>query len=84
MGRVLMMQTVDIEDADRNAILEASRARRDICRTLGCNFWLFEEKDAGRFIQFLEAPDRKTLLNALVAVAPGRELSSILHEVELL
>lgn len=83
MPRVLVMQDMEIEDAERPAILEAARARQDIAKRLGCNFWLFEEQDADRFVQFIEAPDRKTLLKALVAIAPGHEHYPFMHEVEL-
>lgn len=83
MPRVLVMQEFEVDDDDRNAIIEAARARRDIARRVGCNYWLFEEKDMDRFVQFIEAPDRKTLLNALVAIAPGHEIYPFMHEVEL-
>jgi hypothetical protein len=70
---------------EREAFLQRLRARRDYYTKVGCNYWVFEEKDMpGAFVEFIEASDPKRLREAIVK-APERGPGSarIYEEIEL-
>jgi hypothetical protein len=71
--------------ADRKKYMERVRARRAYYTGVNCQFWVFAESDLpGAYIEFIEAPDAKTLAAAL-AGAPEQLVDSarIYNEVEL-
>jgi hypothetical protein len=50
----------------------------------GCNYWLFEEDGApGSYVEFVEAPDRETLLAARRAAPSQRAAAPTFTEVRL-
>lgn len=68
----------------RAAALATFRARRDVCRALGCNYWVFERLDiSGAFTEFFEAGDEQLLARAREAAGVAGDGSPIHREVEL-
>ena len=85
MGRALTSQRSVVLGPEREAFLQRLRARRDYYTKVGCNYWVFEEKDMpGAFVEFIEASDPKRLREA-IGKAPERGPGSarIYEEIEL-
>jgi hypothetical protein len=85
VGRALTSQRSVVLGPERETFLQRLRARRDYYTKVGCNYWVFEEKDMpGAFVEFIEAPDPKRLRDAIVK-APERGPGSarIYEEIEL-
>ncbi|HSJ63898.1 MAG TPA: hypothetical protein VK922_08320 [Gemmatimonadaceae bacterium] len=84
MGRALTSQRSVVLGAERETFLDRLRARRAYYMQVGCNYWVFEERDMpGAFVEFIEAPDARRLRDAL-GKAPERGPGSarIYEEVE--
>lgn len=84
MPRWLTLQRSIVPAGDRKRFMERLTARRAYYETASCGFWVFEESGLpGALIEFVEAPDRETLENAL-AGAPDHivDAARIYREVE--
>lgn len=85
MSRTLTLQRSIVPPADRRTHLERLRHRRSYYEGAGCRFWVVQELDlAGAFMEFIEAPDAKSL-EAALAAAPDmvRDGARLYEEVEL-
>jgi hypothetical protein len=81
--RVLTAEWVDAAGPARAAFVALARARRDILRASGCNYWVFENHARpGTFLEFLEASDAESLRAARSAVGASGD-APILSEVRL-
>ena len=84
MPRALAVRPLPPVSQSRDDRLRALRERRRVAKELGCNYWVFaDEGDPDALVEFVEGPDRDSLLAAyrpeLGETAPPR----ILLEVEL-
>jgi hypothetical protein len=67
--RALSVRHADVAPERRDEFQRRARRIRTHYVTRGCNYWLFEEDGApGRFVEFVEAPNRETLVGADAAV----------------
>jgi hypothetical protein len=85
MPRLLTMQRTIVPQSERKKYFERLRQKRDYFTRAECRFWAFEEASLpGAFIEFIEASDLQTLMDAQ-AGAPGTILdpNRIYREVEL-
>lgn len=85
MARALTAQRSVITANERDRFFERFRVRREHFKRAGCHYWMFEESDLpGAYMEFIEAPDVRTLETALAA-APDRFLEQmrIYQEVEI-
>ena len=85
MPRSLAFHRAIVPLAERQKYFERLRMRRAHYEGANCRFWVFEEVDLpGAFLEFIEAPDPRTLRQA-VAVAPDQyvEAARVYEEVEL-
>ena len=74
--RALTLQRTLVPKADREKYFERIRKKRDYYTAAKCRFWVFEEGSLpGAFIEFYEADDPETLLQAHAA-SPDRVLDS--------
>jgi hypothetical protein len=84
MGRVLTMVATTSTAHERDAVIARARARREIAKSLGCNYWVFEQRaSVPTFVEFFEAGDDETLHRAQLAAGAWSDSHPILREVEL-
>ena len=84
MPRALTMRSLPGSSDSRAERLRALRERRAQAKGFGCNYWLFaDEGDPDAFVEFVEGPDRATLLAACVSAIDHEGPPRILLEVEL-
>lgn len=85
MPRLLTMQRTIVPQSERKKYFERLQQKRDYFMRAECQFWAFEEASLpGAFIEFIEASDLQTLMDAQ-AGAPGTILdpNRVYREVEL-
>lgn len=85
MPRLLTMQRTIVPQSERKKYFERLQQKRDYFMRAECRFWAFEEASLpGAFIEFIEASDLQTLMDAQ-AGAPGTILdpNRVYREVEL-
>ncbi len=82
---MLTMQRTAVPVTERKRFLERVATRREHYEQAGCRYWVFEEMQIpGAFLEFVEAGDERTLVDAIGA-APERHLDAgrIYREAEL-
>lgn len=76
MPRVLTMQRTAVPLGERKRFLERVVVRRGHYEQAGCRYWVFEETQVpGAFLEFIEAGDERTLVEAIGAI-PERHLDA--------
>jgi hypothetical protein len=84
MSRALHAEWLAVAGADRAGAIADWRNRRANLVALGCHYWVFEVGgEQGRFLEFTEALDAKTLLSARAQAGCPIPVASVLNEVEL-
>jgi hypothetical protein len=83
MPRALATHALHYPVAERAGVLDGLRSRREVLRTHGCNYWVFEDAaNPGILVEFLEGPSAAVLVDARRAVGDPRADAAPLTEVE--
>lgn len=84
MPRALAVRPLPPVSQSRDDRLRALRERRAAANEHGCNYWIFaDEGDPDALLEFVEGPDRDSLLAAYRAEVGEAAPPRILLEVEL-
>lgn len=85
MPRAISMRHTVVPSAEKAAFRERARASQAHYARKGCNYWLFEEASLpGAYVEFMEAKDRATLVQAHGdAPMPVLESARLYVQVEL-
>jgi hypothetical protein len=83
MPRALATHGWHFSEEHRPEVFDSLRARRATLRDHGCNYWVFEDpRTPGVILEFLEGPDRNTVVDAREAAGLGDADDAIFLEVE--